>query len=70
MKRPLTRQSIGAAQLSLLPEPAFCPRFPLPHSAAVLALDELSTNKYKAQVFSRAARAKRGARRLRCRGVA
>jgi hypothetical protein len=41
MKRPLTRQSKGAAQLSLLPELAFCPRLPKPNSCEALALSAL-----------------------------
>jgi hypothetical protein len=43
MMKPRTRQSNGAAQLSLLPEPPFCPKFPNPNSpeaAALLALLE------------------------------
>ena len=50
MKRPLTRQSKGAAQLSLLPEPPFCPRLPNSHSAAGLALDALLAHKSITQV--------------------
>lgn len=38
MNKPRSRQSHGAAQLSLLPEPTFCPKSPNPNSpeAAVL----------------------------------
>lgn len=38
MKKPRTRQSNGAAQLSLLPELAFCPKSPSPNSAEYAAL--------------------------------
>ena len=38
MNRPRTRQSNGAAQLSLLPEPVFCPKSPNPNSAEFAAL--------------------------------
>ena len=43
MNKPRTRQSNGAAQLSLLPEPPFCPKSPNPNSpeaAALVALAE------------------------------
>ena len=38
MNKPRTRQSYGAAQLSLLPEPTFCPKSPNPNSAESAAL--------------------------------
>lgn len=38
MKRPPAHQSKGAAQLSLLPELAFCPKSPNPNSAESAAL--------------------------------
>lgn len=38
MNKPRTRQSNGAAQLSLLPEPTFCPKPPNPNSAECAAL--------------------------------
>jgi len=38
MNKPRTRQSNGAAQLSLLPEPTFCPKCPNPNSAESAAL--------------------------------
>lgn len=43
MNKPRSRQSHGAAQLSLLPEPTFCPKSPNPNSpeaAVLLALLE------------------------------
>ena len=43
MNKSRTRQSHGAAQISLLPEPTFCPKSPNPNSpeaAALLALLE------------------------------
>ena len=50
MKRPLTRQSKGAAQLSLLPEQPFCPILPNSHSVAGLALDALIAHQSITQV--------------------
>lgn len=51
MKRPRTRQSTGAAeQLSFIPEPPFCPKFPNPNSAAGLALDALRERRFITQV--------------------
>ena len=38
MNKPLTRQSNRAAQLSLLPEPTFCPKYSNPNSAEYVAL--------------------------------
>ena len=38
MNKPRTSQSHGAAQLSLIPEPPFCPKFPSTNSAAYTAL--------------------------------
>ena len=38
MNKPRTLQSYGAAQLSLLPELAFCPKFPSPNSPEAVVL--------------------------------
>lgn len=38
MKRPQVRENIGGGQLSLIPEPTFCPKFPNPNSAEYTAL--------------------------------
>lgn len=50
MKRPHTLPRNGAAQLSFLPEPSFCPRLPTPQSPAGLALDALLAHPHITQV--------------------